>query len=165
MAILEIIHPIVGLVKTSVITTMFQGIGSDYTVAWTPVRGNLNQNAISINKLMKCHQGYLSFGGFWVLYLELNTQLVLFYYWLPGQSLKYYATGDIASLWISYNLGFSYYAFSQLNMAPYVLTYLRYTLFIVLYPIGVTGEIMSIIRFVQKMAFLGNNESSIIYRP
>ena len=34
-------------------------------------------------------------------------------------------------------------------MAPYVLTYLRYTLFIVLYPIGVTGEIMSIIRFVN----------------
>ena len=80
MAILEIIHPIVGLVKTSVITTMFQGIVSDYTVVWTPVRVNLNQNAISINKLMKCHQGYLSFGGFWVLYLELNTQLVLFYY-------------------------------------------------------------------------------------
>ena len=26
MAILEIIHPILGLVKTSVITTMFQGI-------------------------------------------------------------------------------------------------------------------------------------------
>ena len=26
MAILEILHPIVGLVKTSVITTMFQGI-------------------------------------------------------------------------------------------------------------------------------------------
>ena len=50
-------------------------------------------------------------------------------------------------------------------MAPYVLTYLRYTLFIVLYPIGVTGEIMSIIRFVQKMAFSGNNESSIIYGP
>ena len=80
MAILEIIHPIVGLVKTSVITTMFQGIVSDYTVVWTPVRVNLNQNAISINKLMKCHQGYLSFGGFWGLYRELNTQLVLFYY-------------------------------------------------------------------------------------
>ena len=41
---------------------------------------------------------------------------------------------------------FSYYAFNQLNMVPGILTYLRYTLFIVLYPIGVTGEIMCIIR-------------------
>ena len=65
MAILEILHPIVGLVKTSVITTMFQGIVFTvvhYCNVITVVRVNLNQ--IAIKKLMKCHQGYLSFGGF-----------------------------------------------------------------------------------------------------
>lgn len=41
---------------------------------------------------------------------------------------------------------YSYYAFSLLGYMPYVLVYLRYTLFIVLYPIGVTGELLSIIR-------------------
>ena len=155
MAILEIIHPILGLVKTSVITTMFQGIEfyEFYNAVGTvacPVRVNLNQIAISIKnlKLMKCHQGYLSFGGFWDPYRELNTQLALFYYWLLGQLLKYYDTGELNPFLLFSNPNFSYYAFSQLNMAPYVLTYLRYTLFIVLYPIGVTGEIMSIIRYV-----------------
>ena len=29
---------------------------------------------------------------------------------------------------------------------PYLVVYLRYTLFIVLYPIGVTGELLSVIR-------------------
>jgi hypothetical protein len=29
-------------------------------------------------------------------------------------------------------------------MTPYILTYLRYTLFIVLYPMGVTGELICV---------------------
>ncbi|CAG5095319.1 Oidioi.mRNA.OKI2018_I69.XSR.g14132.t1.cds [Oikopleura dioica] len=39
---------------------------------------------------------------------------------------------------------YTYYAFNQLNMTPFILTYLRYTLFIVLYPMGVTGELICI---------------------
>jgi len=103
MAILEIIHPIVGLVKTSVITTMFQ-VSSRLFIIWG-VLGPVPRTQHSI--------------GF----------ILLLTAWSITEILRY-----------------SYYAFSQLNMAPYVLTYLRYTLFIVLYPIGVTGEIMSIIR-------------------
>jgi len=41
---------------------------------------------------------------------------------------------------------YSFYAFNLLGYLPYIVNYLRYTLFIVLYPIGVTGELLSIIR-------------------
>jgi len=41
---------------------------------------------------------------------------------------------------------YSYYSFLLLGHLPRVLNYLRYTLFIVLYPIGVTGELLCIYR-------------------
>jgi len=41
---------------------------------------------------------------------------------------------------------YAYYAFALVGYMPYILNWLRYTLFIVLYPIGVSGEILSIIR-------------------
>lgn len=41
---------------------------------------------------------------------------------------------------------YSYYSFTLLGYLPSVLNYLRYTLFIVLYPIGVTGELLCIYR-------------------
>ncbi|XP_072175951.1 very-long-chain (3R)-3-hydroxyacyl-CoA dehydratase 2-like [Diadema setosum] len=39
---------------------------------------------------------------------------------------------------------YAFYVFALLNRLPYVLMWLRYTLFIVLYPIGVTGELWTI---------------------
>lgn len=39
---------------------------------------------------------------------------------------------------------YSLYAFNLLNYRPYVLQWCRYTFFLVLYPIGVTGEILTI---------------------
>ena len=40
---------------------------------------------------------------------------------------------------------YSYYAFSLYNCTPYFLTWCRYTFFIVLYPLGVTGEVWSVL--------------------
>jgi len=37
---------------------------------------------------------------------------------------------------------YSYYAFNLLGPVPHILVFLRYTTFIVLYPIGVTGELL-----------------------
>ncbi|XP_060518827.1 very-long-chain (3R)-3-hydroxyacyl-CoA dehydratase hpo-8 [Cylas formicarius] len=39
---------------------------------------------------------------------------------------------------------YSNYCLSLLDLVPYFLKYLRYTLFIVLYPIGITGELLCI---------------------
>merc|ERR1712131_43583 len=112
MAILEILHPIVGLVKTSVITTMFQ-VSSRLFIIWG-VLGPVPRTQHSI--------------GF----------ILLLTAWSITEVLRY-----------------SYYAFNQLNMVPYFLTYLRYTLFIVLYPIGVTGEIMCVIRALDVVKETG----------
>jgi very-long-chain (3R)-3-hydroxyacyl-CoA dehydratase len=38
-----------------------------------------------------------------------------------------------------------YYALNIYEMVPYLLTWLRYTLFIVLYPIGVSGELITMV--------------------
>lgn len=38
-----------------------------------------------------------------------------------------------------------YYALNIYELVPYVLTWLRYTLFIVLYPIGVSGELLTMV--------------------
>nr|XP_015213784.1 PREDICTED: very-long-chain (3R)-3-hydroxyacyl-CoA dehydratase 2 [Lepisosteus oculatus] len=39
---------------------------------------------------------------------------------------------------------YSFYTFSLLNHLPYLIKWARYTLFIVLYPMGVTGELLTI---------------------
>uniref|UniRef100_A0A3B3Q9B6 Very-long-chain (3R)-3-hydroxyacyl-CoA dehydratase n=1 Tax=Paramormyrops kingsleyae TaxID=1676925 RepID=A0A3B3Q9B6_9TELE len=48
---------------------------------------------------------------------------------------------------------YSFYTFSLLNHLPYLIKWARYTLFIVLYPMGVAGELLTIyaaLPFVQK---------------
>ncbi|XGW33537.1 hypothetical protein V3C99_017723 [Haemonchus contortus] len=39
---------------------------------------------------------------------------------------------------------YSYYALALFNAVPYFLTWIRYTFFIVLYPLGVTGELLTL---------------------
>ncbi|KAL8183162.1 UNVERIFIED_CONTAM: Very-long-chain (3R)-3-hydroxyacyl-CoA dehydratase 2 [Gekko kuhli] len=39
---------------------------------------------------------------------------------------------------------YSFYTFSLLNHLPYLIKWARYTLFIVLYPMGVSGELLTI---------------------
>ncbi|XP_061648800.1 very-long-chain (3R)-3-hydroxyacyl-CoA dehydratase 2 [Phyllopteryx taeniolatus] len=49
---------------------------------------------------------------------------------------------------------YSFYTFSLLNHLPYLIKWARYTLFIVLYPMGVSGELLTIyaaLPHVQKM--------------
>ena len=38
-----------------------------------------------------------------------------------------------------------YYALNIYDMVPYILVWMRYTLFIVLYPLGVSGELLTIV--------------------
>ena len=39
---------------------------------------------------------------------------------------------------------YSFYLFTLLGGVPYILKWLRYTLFIILYPIGVVGEVLTV---------------------
>ena len=121
-ALMEVVHPILGLVKTSVILTLFQ-VASRLFLIWgvlSPVPKTQNS------------WGFIMLLAAWTI-----TEIIRY---------RFGALGPIMTQCLNMILCFSYYAFNQLSLSPYVLTYLRYTLFIFLYPLGVTGEIMSIIR-------------------
>lgn len=50
---------------------------------------------------------------------------------------------------------YAYYALNLLGMVPYFMTWIRYSFFIVLYPVGVSGELICIwnaVQFLQPLA-------------
>ncbi|KAJ1352583.1 Very-long-chain (3R)-3-hydroxyacyl-CoA dehydratase hpo-8 [Parelaphostrongylus tenuis] len=47
---------------------------------------------------------------------------------------------------------YSFYALGLFNAVPYFLTWIRYTFFIVLYPLGVTGELLTLIASLSEVA-------------
>ncbi|KAK6061711.1 tyrosine phosphatase-like protein, PTPLA [Cooperia oncophora] len=47
---------------------------------------------------------------------------------------------------------YSFYAFTLFNAVPYFLTWIRYTFFIVLYPLGVTGELLTLVGSLPEVA-------------
>lgn len=50
---------------------------------------------------------------------------------------------------------YSFYAFSLLDRLPYIVQWCRYTFFFILYPIGVTGELVSIYSSLRHVAKSG----------
>jgi len=50
---------------------------------------------------------------------------------------------------------YSFYAFSLLDRLPYIIQWCRYTFFFILYPIGVTGELVSIYSSLRHVAKSG----------
>ncbi|KFD53759.1 hypothetical protein M514_05265 [Trichuris suis] len=46
---------------------------------------------------------------------------------------------------------YSFYASSQVNLTPHFLLWLRYSLFLVLYPLGVTGELLAIFAAIEPI--------------
>ncbi|KAK2158236.1 hypothetical protein LSH36_174g04055 [Paralvinella palmiformis] len=100
LALLEIIHPLLGLVKTGVFLTGFQ-VASRLFITWGIV--------YSVPEVQS----------------KVGVPLFMFA-WTLTEIIRY-----------------SYYIFAQVKSIPYVLQWCRYTFFIVLYPIGVSGELLS----------------------
>ena len=48
---------------------------------------------------------------------------------------------------------YSFYALSLFNSVPYFIIWLRYTTFIVLYPTGVTGELLTLFAGLPEVRF------------
>ncbi|XP_054644123.1 very-long-chain (3R)-3-hydroxyacyl-CoA dehydratase 2 isoform X4 [Dunckerocampus dactyliophorus] len=60
----------------------------------------------------------------------------------------------VAAWTVTEIIRYSFYTFSLLNHLPYLIKWARYTFFIVLYPMGVSGELLTIyaaLPHVQKM--------------
>ncbi|XP_069052367.1 very-long-chain (3R)-3-hydroxyacyl-CoA dehydratase 2 [Lepisosteus oculatus] len=73
----------------------------------------------------------------------------VFLTWAVTHSVKEVQNEDSVLLFvvawtITEIIRYSFYTFSLLNHLPYLIKWARYTLFIVLYPMGVTGELLTI---------------------
>ena len=104
-AFLEIIHAIIGIVKTSILPTTLQ----------ISVR-------IAIVVLLQFIPGSLSYG-----------YLLIYFAWSSIEMVRY----------IYYALNLIKKDFNNFNI-PYLLIWCRYSFFVVLYPIGTAGEMMTI---------------------
>ncbi|XP_027700931.1 very-long-chain (3R)-3-hydroxyacyl-CoA dehydratase 2 [Vombatus ursinus] len=73
----------------------------------------------------------------------------VFLIWAVTHSVKEVQNEDSVLLFviawtITEIIRYSFYTFSLLNHLPYIIKWARYTLFIVLYPMGVSGELLTI---------------------
>ena len=59
------------------------------------------------------------------------------------------ASPGVAMLLVAWSIAemtrYAYYALNIYDMVPYILVWMRYTFFIVLYPLGVSGELLTIV--------------------
>lgn len=103
MAVLEIVHSLIGLVRSPVFTTAAQ-----------------------------------VYSRLFLVWLILHLENVSHY-----SATESWAVVSLMTAWgITEIIRYSFYGLKQINMCPSIVTYLRYTTFIVLYPIGVTSEIL-----------------------
>lgn len=109
LAVLEIFHCMVGLVRSSVVLTTFQ-VFSRVFVLWCVLHSaEASQQSMGLPMLLVA--------------------------WSVTEVIRY-----------------SYYFLNILGSVPSALTYLRYTLFIGLYPLGVTGELLCSYAALPKIA-------------
>lgn len=112
LAILEVVHAALGLVRSPVFTTA-QQVASRIFIVWgilTAAPQAIQQGSITLARI-----GGISFG------LDLYS---LLFAWSITEVIRY-----------------SFYALKEVGSSPTLLTWLRYTTFIVLYPIGVSSEL------------------------
>lgn len=100
-AILEVLHVIVGFVKSGVFLTAMQVYSRVLVVCGILIAVPVSQDSIGLPLCLLC--------------------------WSITEIIRY-----------------SFYALSLINAVPYFLLWCRYTLFIVLYPFGITGELLCI---------------------
>ncbi|PRW58764.1 N-methyltryptophan oxidase isoform A [Chlorella sorokiniana] len=114
-AVMEVVHSAVGLVRSPVAITATQ-VASRLFILWGVV-DLVPATRASPLVLLRLPLG----GGGGALQLSLVTLLTA---WCCSEVIRY-----------------SFFAFKELGMQPYVLLWLRYTAFLILYPLGVGSEL------------------------
>eukprot|EP00892_Ulva_mutabilis_P006874 jgi/Ulvmu1/4559/UM002_0287.1 len=112
LAVLEVVHAAVGLVRSPVFTTA-QQVASRIFIVWGILAAT--PDAVKFGSIALFRLGGISFG------LDLFSLMLA---WSVTEVIRY-----------------SFYALKEVGSAPAFLTWLRYTTFIVLYPIGVSSEL------------------------
>ncbi|XP_030342883.1 very-long-chain (3R)-3-hydroxyacyl-CoA dehydratase 2 isoform X2 [Strigops habroptila] len=136
-ALLEILHCAFGIVPSSVVLTAFQ-VMSRVFLTWAVTH---SVKELPLSCLCTAMPGCsllplsrkifpLSFIHFSCMQAQVQTEdsvLLFVVAWTITEIIRY-----------------SFYTFSLLNHLPYLIKWARYTLFIVLYPMGVSGELLTI---------------------
>ncbi|KAJ7411810.1 Very-long-chain (3R)-3-hydroxyacyl-CoA dehydratase 2 [Pitangus sulphuratus] len=90
-------------------------------------------------------RAYLAKGSYHSLYYSIEKPLKFFQ---TGALLEVQTEDSVLLFVVAWTITeiirYSFYTFSLLNHLPYLIKWARYTLFIVLYPMGVSGELLTI---------------------
>ncbi|RXN31366.1 very-long-chain (3R)-3-hydroxyacyl- dehydratase 2 [Labeo rohita] len=99
-------------------------------------------------------RAYLARGSYHGLYYSIEKPLKFFQ---TGALLEVQSEDSVLLFVVAWTvteiIRYSFYTFSLLNHLPYLIKWARYTFFIVLYPMGVAGELLTIyaaLPYVQK---------------
>ena len=141
LAMLEIIHSLLSWVKSPVLSTTAQ-VSSRILVL------------ILINRYVFYFTGKAFVTWIGICDLSFNSKSELVFYW--GLIL-------VSIAWsITELVRYSFYFLSLFNRQPKWLLWMRYTLFIGLYPIGVTGEWLIFIAPIWKLPFVVNAYTGLV---
>lgn len=114
-ALLEIVHSAVGLVRSPVLITLTQ-VASRIWILWGIIDVAPDPKLRALVLLDVAH-------------MRISLSLVtLMTAWCVTEIIRY-----------------GFYAFKEFGLQPYFLLWLRYTLFIVLYPLGVSSELAMVV--------------------
>lgn len=149
LAVLEIVHAALGLVRSSPMTTFVQVLECSYLSKHTN---------IIIPYMLKVQSRLV------VLWLvldpvkEIQTEFnvpMMICAWCVAEIVRYFTSrrsrGLISN--ISHFSRYLYYALSLVDKVPYPLTWARYSFFTFLYPIGVSGELLTIYRYSLSFSY------------
>ena len=101
---------------------------------------------------------------FWHTYTVASRLLVVWLIFVPCEDVQNSWVATLAILsWCCVEVPrYLYYALNSLNAAPFVLTWIRYSLFFILYPTGISGEVLSM---WKSLPFFLNNPTYTIAMP
>ncbi|XP_042088228.1 very-long-chain (3R)-3-hydroxyacyl-CoA dehydratase 2 isoform X1 [Ovis aries] len=137
-ALLEILHCAIGIVPSSVVLTSFQVMSRVFLI-WAVTHSVKESGHISLKK-EKVKNRLQTPLKTWKL--ERQTTVC------QMAELKVQSEDSVLLFVIAWTITeiirYSFYTFSLLNHLPYLIKWARYTLFIVLYPMGVSGELLTI---------------------
>lgn len=93
--------------------------------------------------------------------------VVLLYYILPESYLSWQGITGLHLIMVAWSLTeivrYSFYFFNLIEQEKKVLVWLRYTLFLVLYPMGVLGEILIILSLANQSDFAWSAGNIALY--
>lgn len=124
-ACLEIVHSMLGVVKSPAYTVFLQGI-----------------YYISLFFLLN-YYALLVFSRVWTIWAVMNNSVVTQQSIFFPLAITSWAVVEVPR--------YLFYALNILEAVPYPLFWLRYSLFAILYPIGLTGELGSMTMAVQEL--------------